>query len=162
MGKWVIYKDPDPIFSQIREDGMKIDKKNRQLDDVDFSKAYYCDESGKHATVEQLSSPDFKPWVIVYGKSISRSNIKWQFLYQPATETILVKPNSYESIKQGVAWRKIKCTRLIHKKLKAKLELIEPEISKDYLLGYSGNSVLSTGFFFAPYVPVYTTPTINI
>lgn len=148
--KWKIYKDPaapDPLFSLVKGKEVKIDKNTSVLDDIIFTAAHYCNSEGNLSTVGEISLPDYKPWIVVHAK-IEGLFTRWRFLYNPSSEEILVRSIEF------LEWRKINCTHRIYKKLRNKLELVEPQIHKQTHPSLISTNLVNVQPMSAPIAPI--------
>lgn len=130
--------------------------------------AHFCDEDGKSVSIEKLSEPSFKPWVRYAASMADDDDTLYWLIYQPLNAKLfLIKLG-----KKAERRRHIKCDTQLYKFLTAKLDHIKPQIalwtgsqgstgSSGPTMGYQGTTVLSPGYFFAPYIPIYHHPKIT-
>lgn len=131
--------------------------------------AHFCDEDGKFVSIEKLSEPSFKPW-IRYAASMADDDdtlyLYW-LIYQPLNAKLFL----IRLGKKNEQRRHIKCDTQLYKFLTAKLDRIHPQValwtgsqgsagSNSPTMGYQGTNILSTGYIFAPYIPIYHSPKI--
>ena len=156
--KWKVYVDPTMAA------GAKNRKALKEFATLKWNNvAYYCDEKGNSVTVAQMAQPDYVPWIIIQAtkevpnvnQSVFHMNAKYSFLYNPDNGKILFKRLGYYNDK---TFHKIKPGRKVYQKVISKIEEAEIQVYPRKIRGRKGTSSLSAGFFYAPYVPVMTTP----
>jgi hypothetical protein len=166
--KWVIYTDPQTGITEEMSAGKKSTKEWRRLLGLKWDKeAFYAIVTEpvpgtivcKWARPEHLADPEHIPWLYMKANKIWDSSEDavpddgYDFLYQPTTGKVY-----YRRFRASGEFSILKQNRKAYKSLIKELDKVEPKLKK--LSGFIGNSTLSSGFFYAPYVPLLKTPTV--
>lgn len=168
-GSWKIYTDPEWAVGKKR-----ATEENRRLSGLKWSRSgfftvkYYCDKRKKHvwkwATLDEVSNPNYDPWIYVTADKIWNDNDPnyltesrggYEFLCQPTTGVVYYRRIISKDLNMEAGFSKLKQGRKIHKTLIERIKGIEVGIYKR-----KNGSALSTGYFYAPYIPLLKTPTV--
>jgi hypothetical protein len=155
---------------------MGLGKRNRELARLQLKSAWWCTPTGKTITMEELANPDYVPWILYRAVSPPKGGLdpwsslgvyKWfNLMYEPLTGDLYW--SIVGELGKSYPWHRAKPTKKIYKILMGKIEQIQVTIYsrsidiKANLMGFKGKSTLSSGFVYAPYVPQFKSPKVDL
>jgi hypothetical protein len=165
-GNWKVYTDPEWAVGKKR-----ATEENRRLSGLNWSDesvlvTRHIDtekkiQSWKWATVEEVSDPEYDPWIYTTAKKVwNKDDPKileehrggYEFLCQPSTGTVYYRRLNADGSRSSVEFNKLKSGRKIHKSLLERIGEIKAKIRKS-------PSPSSAGYINAPYIPIMKKPT---